>query len=431
MKNAVRSANRLPLEIRTFFAVLATTTALSILFSFVALMMGLGRGYVTQLSSAAERFGDYPIYIDKFTYFHTAAFFTEGFPFTYPAPVSLVYLFFYRCFGLYGEQAFIAFCVLSFALCAIGFGRALIRRGVSTTIASAAALCLLLMSWPAVLVIDRGNMEIAVFVTLVLAFWAFAKGRAYTAAILIGIAASMKLFPFVFLALFFSRRQYRQLLTGAASFLAASLISLKILGPTIPIAYQGISDGLAFFKVTYMRRWHPTENGVDHSMFAFYKAGAIAVHGSANLDFLRPLTVYLALTAIAGLVLYFVVIRKLPIVNQILLLTIASIYFTPFSGDGTLLHLYTPFAMLCFVALSAHRRGIVVPALRSAMICLALLFAAENFILYKHAQHLEGEFKCVVLGFLFVLALRHPFGPPVMENLEGDRMSFEPPAAIL
>lgn len=384
-------------------------------------------GLVTQLSDKYERFGDFVIYVDKFPTFHTAAFFRTGFPFTYPAPVSLVYYVFFNGFGQHGEAAFLIFCGLVYLAAAVGFCRVLLRHGLEVEAALGLSALVLLTSWPALLVWDRANMEIVVFVATLLAVSSYARGRFYRAAILFGVAASLKLFPFIFFALFLSRRQGKQMAVGVATFAAVSVGSLALLGPTISVAYQGISNGLLYFRESYMIRWNVTENGVDHSMMAFAKAVAIYIFRDWRNDFTRMLAVYLPLTAVVGAALYFARIRKLPMVNQILLLTIASIYFTPFSGDGTLLHLYAPFAMLVLVGLEARRRDVAVEGLMPAMVALALLFAPESFLVSWSGQHFEGEFKCLVLGFLFALALRHPFGPAVEADPTETGLSFAPP----
>ena len=394
--------------------------------SFFAGRAGLGTPYATPLSPPWDRFGDFTLYEAKFTHFHTAAFFSTGFPFTYPAPVSLVYYTIYHLSGAHPARDFVAFCAFVFVVPAVLFGVALRRRGIATATAVGFVLLLLLTSWPALLVIDRGNMEVAVFLVVVAGMSAFASGRNHWAAVFFGVAASLKLFPFVFLALFISRRQYKPLLVGAASFFGVSIGSLALLGPSIPQAYRGIAEGLLFFRRNYMSRWHTSENGVDHSIFALVKGLRILLlHVPKNHAFGTSLSIYLVVTAIVGVSLYIFVIRFLPTVNQVLILTIASIYFTPFSGDGTLLHLYCPFAMLVFVSLTAQLERRHVHGLHTAFICFSLLFGAESFLIWR-GQRFEGQFKCIVLGLLLWLALRCPFGPSLQQEGTGS-LSFEPP----
>lgn len=377
--------------------------------------------YWWPLSVRMERYGDFPIYLSKFKYFGTEAFFTHGFPFTYPAPVSLVYAAFYRLFPTHSLDAFLVFTVLAFCLPAVLFIRALYQRGLSIIVATGFGVTLLLLSWPALLILDRGNMEVVVWLLLATGMWAFATGRGYLAAVLFGAAASAKLFPFVLLCLFLSLRQYKQLALGVLAFLVISLVSLALLGPTIPLAYSGIQGGLDFFRLTYMTRWHTVENGVDHSLFAFLKMAIFMYkHYPKDHVFLKPLQIYFDCTALAGVLFYFLRIRFLPLLNQVLVLSIIAILFTPFSGDGTLVHLYYPFAMLLFFAIEASRRGIHIRGLRASLLSLTFLFSLASYLVRRTSDipphRIEGEVKCVVLVYLLYLGLRWPLGPALRDT---------------
>ena len=368
-----------------------------------------------------DRFNDFTIYYSKFKLFHQASFFTTDYPFTYPAPVALVYRAFYKWGGTHHLRWFLAFIVAVLFVPAILFGRALRERGLSSRSSALFILVLFFLSWPALLMVDRANMEIVVWCALLIATWAFARGKEWTAATFFGIAASLKLFPFVYLALFLTRRKFPKVLLGAAVFFASSLLSLALVGPTIPIAYHGISTGLNYFRVSYMGVFLFGEGGVDHSILAFFKL-AIHVFGRSHPKIMPDIVLkcYLPLTAVGGLLLYFFRIRKMPQINQLLLLTIASIYFTPFSGDGTLIHLYYSFALFCFLAIDASRKHISIRGLRVAFLCFAYLFSTESFFI-AHGNRFEGQAKCLVLAVLLVVALRYPFGPPIKaDDLEQD-----------
>jgi len=354
------------------------------------------------------RFSDFFVYEQKFRLFHQAAFFSTGFPFTYPAPMAL----FYKMFFLLGDTAdlcvFLAVLSLSFVVPTVFFGRALAKRGLSGATAAMMAGITLLLSWPALLLFDRANVEVFVWLALAVGTWAYARGRGWTAAAMFGLAASLKLFPFVYLALFFTRRGYKKLLFGVVTFLVVTIGSLAVLGPTVPVAYRGISEGLGYFQKNYMATVMPDETGVDHSLLAFGKVIHEAVSGSdGSLQWMLKL--YLPLTAVCGLLLYFVRIRKLPWINQLLALTIIAIYFTPFSGDGTLIHLYYPFVACCFLALDAWKKKVQIPGLRVVFWCFAYLLSTESFFVF-YGQRYEGQAKCFFLGILLVCALRFPFG---------------------
>jgi hypothetical protein len=235
----------------------------------------------------------------------------------------------------------------------------------------------------------------------------------------------MKLFPFVYLGLFLTRTRYRQMLFGVLVFGLVSVVSLAFVGPTIAFANHAIQQGLNFFRDVYMGHFISSVGGVDHSPLAFLKLIAAVMTHSLYAPYGTPelsrithimLKIYLPLTAIAGLVLYFLRIRKLPWLNQLLVLSIVSIYFTAFSGDGTLVHLYYAFALCCFLAMDASKKGRNIPGLRVMFLCFAYLFSVESFWIY-HGLRFEGQAKCIVIGILLLVALFFPIGPlPSDEN---------------
>ena len=405
----------LPPALRAFQNWTILLFLLSLAFTIVQSLRGIS-GYATHpFSTPIDRFGDFTLYANKFRYFHSETFFHTGFPFTYPAPCALAFEAFFRFARPYSLRAFLCFCVLAFVVPAIMFALTLKAHGVSGLRSAAFVTAVTVFSWPALLLIDRGNIEVMVWVVLAIGMWAYATGRLWLAAAFFAIGASLKLFPFVLFGLFLSRRQYAKIVFGAAVFLLVSGASFAILGPTIGQAYRGISFGLQFFKTLYMGQWRPSENGVDHSVFALLKGLVVLfLHRDPTL-FHRSLTVYLWTAAVGGLLLYFLRIRFLPLLNQVLLLTIVSIYFTAFSGDGTLIHLYYPCVMLFLLALRAYQAGLVVPGLRRMLGYLVFILSIETFFV-RRGQRFIGEAHCIVLGLLFLAALKYPLGPPLAET---------------
>ena len=421
-----RTARRpgLPPEVRHVWFTVLLFGVSSILYCLLGrLLFHLSFRSLFPFSSDADRFGDFTVFWQKFNLVHTAAFFTNGFPFSYPAPVALMYDVFLHHAGPHPLVAFVTFSVVAIVVPAIWFGRALSQHGMSGVRAFLFTATLLVFAWPAILVIDRGNMEILVWIALLAATWAYSTGRGYLGAALFGVAASLKLFPFVYLGLFLSTREYRKLLLGAVVFLAMSVAALALLGPSIPAAYAGISGGLGQFRVMYMAQWRPQENGVDHSLFSLAKALMVRV-GHHSYYFNRSLSLYLACTAIFGLLLYVLRIRRLPLINQLLAFSIASIFFTAFSGDGTLLHLYYAFGLLLFLSFRAYRDHMTVPGLNAALISLAILVTPLSFVAGRH-QRYEGQLRSLLLGYLLFLTLRYGFGPSLEKSVRTREPVFD------
>jgi len=380
-----------------------------------------------------DRFGDFTVFTEKFTFFHTTKFFEVGFPINYPAPAVVALEAFFKFAAPHSLFVFLVFCILAFVVPAGLFGRAIVLRGIAPGQAALFVTILCVLSWPAGLIVDGANAEVIVWMVLLIGMWAYATGREWLAAALFGIAASLKLFPFVFLAFFLSRRQIGKLFFGVGTFLVISVVSLQVLGPTIPVAYRGINFGLLSFKQNYMAMWHTGENGVDHSIFATVKLLLLAAfHRNAvhhyPVTFTGPLRVYIPATAIAGALLYFLRIRKQPLLNQVLTLTIISIYFTPFSGDGTLIHLYYPLAMLFLLAIRARRDGVTIPGLSTILYCMVFCLSMESFLVAPgstQGMRFIGPAHCIALGVMLVAALRYPLGPPLAED-RGEIVLSEP-----
>ena len=106
--------------------------------------------------------------------------------------------------------------------------------------------------------------------------WCFLTGRTNTSAILIGLAASLKLYPFILLGLFLPRRKYGGFLLGIATFAAVTVLSLYFVGPTISAAAHWDAEQIDAFSKYYVGDvW---ALGYDHSLFGLVKAFTLHWH---------------------------------------------------------------------------------------------------------------------------------------------------------
>lgn len=133
-------------------------------------------------------------------------------------------------------------------------------------------------------------------------------------------------------------------MTGFAVFVLSLLLSSWILGPSIRIALKGLQSETQTFAAHYLEHWLRTENGSDHSIFAFVKVSLLHVH---RLDLIpKALPIYTGIAFIGFVAIYLLVIRKLPALNQLIAISIASVWILPLSHDYTLVNLYAPCAAL-------------------------------------------------------------------------------------
>jgi len=215
------------------------------------------------------------------------------------------------------------------------------------------------------------------------------------------VAASLKLYPFIFLGLFLPRRRYGGFLLGLSTFAAVTLLSLYFIGPTIAAAAHWDAEQIAAFSKYYVGDvW---ALGYDHSFFGLFKAATLHWHPN-YYAWARPFSIAIALLSVA---LYLLRIWPLPLPNQVLSLSILSVTLAPLSFDYTLLNLYPAFAMLAVLAIQAQRRTAQVPSLSATMVFFALIFTPQSYIIV-HGVRYGAQLRAMCLIATLVLALTTP-----------------------
>jgi hypothetical protein len=127
----------------------------------------------------------------------------------------------------------------------------------------------------------------------------------------------------------------------------------------------------------------------------------------------RSLDIYMLTTAALGTILFFTKIRTMPLLNQILALTVCAVLLPPLSLEYTLLHLLLPFALLCTYAVDMASRGERTKGLESGFLCLAVIFNSDAFL--NHRYLFAAEARLVALVALLIVVLTHRFEWPVRE----------------
>ena len=400
------SVRRLPRPLLLFLLTNALTTAVCLLIETVCRLKGFTPIYYKSWF-VGVKFNDFLSFYPRFQTLHTAGFWDLSTPyqFAYPAPCLLVYDFFYQFQPRLMLPAFLVFSAGSFLAVGVGFRRALQALGLPASSAMIYAGSAGLMAFPFWFMLERGNIEIVVFLALAAGVWAYVRRRGYTAAACFALAASFKIVPVVYFALFLRRRQLH--LFAVACFCTALFVlgSLWFAGPTISVASHGIAGGVALFTREILAEPKPDSIGFDHTLFSIYRR-----------FYLDPATapavyrLYTPVVGVVGAMLYLVRIRLLPFANQLLCLSIAAIWLPPVSFEYTLLHLYLAVAILSLAVVAQTRKGGAGPDSTAAPVFLVLLAflvsPCSEFIV--HGARYAGQIQSLVLLVLFVLALSRP-----------------------
>ncbi len=363
------------------------------------------------------RFEDFFCYWGRVRLVHTAAFFTApdsrrfGSGWGYPAPPIFVYRVFYlfdpagAAFPYRGYAVMVALTLGAILWMSVKVVKELRRRGLGPWGAVGLTASGAVLSWPLFLALQRGNIEMLLWLPLAVAIRAFTQRRWMLSALLIGLTASFKIYPIILLALFLRERRWKEILAALAVAAGVTLLGLAYIGPTFKTAASHLGLGVQGFIAEHGGHvnWH-TE-GLSHSLFHVLKMRLI--DRPEELPRLIPL--YMLVLAVVMTAVFFWRVIRMPYLNQVMVLCISMIYLPAMSYDYTLLLLLVPCAWLVSDIVSSVSGGREMRGSTAAMLLFTLILGPEIF-LSKGEYLYSGTVKAICLGALLVLVLVIPFG---------------------
>jgi hypothetical protein len=419
MSDARLNAAALPKHLQRFWVAIILITVVAALYTTVhARLYHLPAPYGLPLLWDDSRQGDFLVFQPGFRHFRTPQFWDSfRYPFTYPAPLAVVFGVLYQT--SHPVRVYLLLLTAALGLGAWAFVRDLRSRGIAPATAWAFTLTCLALNWPVLFEFDTANMEGLVAITLALGVLCLVKERWWIACVLIGIAGAMKLFPFILLGAALSQRRYKEVAGGLLIAGVVMVGSLAILGPSIPEAQRHIDVGLRLIQHEYLFTLKPDGPALDHSLWVPLRYGTVWVarrlqplsaaaepaRTAALLDL--SLRIYIACAALFGAVLYALRIRKLPMLNQLIALTICAVLLPPLSLEYTLLHLLVPFALFCAYATDMERARQPSAGLGLCFACFATLFTLETFL--AHGYFFAAQVHTIALVVLLISVLRWRF----------------------
>jgi len=383
-----------------------------------------GDFFYRPLDGKIFQFSDLTYYVDKTAHLRNgAAALGSGGPlYIYPAPgafVNKALLYSFPGHPVRPFLVFLAICITGFAVVAWRAARTTkaVRLPVAAAIVTTAAL-----GYPLIFTADRGNIEGVVWALVAAGLCFLLRSRYLTAALLIGLAASIKPFPFLFLLLLLPRRRYKEAALGLVTAGLVTIAALTYLGPNPWKAYQELKPNVSDYLHQYVWNLRSVqEERFNHSLLDGMKSAALTVEMGGfrphkaisevpklraepgGWHVARTLARVYPYIAIAGLGLLIAVFYRMPILNQMTALAVAVALIPPCSADYTLLEIYLPFgALLVFLSreVAAGKATMSHASLLTLAVLYALLFSPLTFLaLYA------GDAKLLLLlGLLFVAA---------------------------
>jgi hypothetical protein len=295
-----------------------------------------------------------------------------------------------------------------------GVRRQLIGYGISRVTAMLFPLTLAFVSFPVEGLIQRGNIELFVWIFTAAGIWAFLRDHDETAAVLWGLAAATKLYPVILLALLVAKLRLRAFVLGLATFVVASILSMAYLGPSMGLALQRSLRNVFGYQNVRTSELSVHEFSANHSAFVPVRFVALVMGGSNG-----SLTkLYYLFGGLVFVALFFGKVRKMPVTNQVLVVTAFMVMLPPISYFYTLVHLYAPFLMLMFLAIRAERAGVRIAGLNGTILLFVPIFAAFTIFTYPRALLFGGLIQALLLVSLFISAVQFPFSIEVATRVE-------------
>lgn len=352
------------------------------------------------------RFTDLLEYRGTFGFLHTAAFYRN--PVTpsvaYPPVGALLYAVLYAT-----GRPVLAYLLLALAWLGMlwwSVSRKLREEGIGTAVAMGFVATVLVASFPILGLLQAGNLELFVWMLTASGVWLLVSGRDDEAAAAWGLAAGIKLYPVIFLVLLLGRRRWRAFGVGVSVFLLASVVAMLWMGPSLSVAWHGSLANVFGYQGKRVGEWNLHELAANHSAFGLVKFLATIV-GASTAKWTLP---YYVAGAVVFAAAYFGRLRKMPLANQVLGVSVFMVMLPPVSYFYTLVHLYAPWLMLMLVAERAEKTGEVVPGLRGTLMLFLPLFASFTLMTFPKVFLFGGLVQGAVLVMLFFCALMFPFG---------------------
>jgi hypothetical protein len=396
----------LPKLLRWFWIGSMSAFALRLLVAYLEYRAGMNRYRWTGFDT--PYFRDLLEDAPTFRLLHTTAFFDS----TNPSPVA------YPPFGAlqlallyFSGHPVIFFLVLAagwLGLASWGVKRALVESGIDRRIAMIFPLTLALVSFPIERLVMQGNIEVFLWIFATAGAWAYLRDRDDVAAILWGLASASKLYPAVLLLLLLPRRKFRAFTVGMFVFVAVTLLSMMYLGPDLAVAWKGSLQNVFGYQLLRAAELSTRELNANHSWFLLVKFAA-AVAGVSALKLVKS---YYVLGGLLFLAVFFGRLRKMPVANQLLGASIFMVALPTISYFHTLVHLYAPLLVLFFIAIRAHRAGVRIAGLSTAILLFIPVFASFQLFTFPTLFLFCGIMQTIFLFILFMYALQYPFTEP-------------------
>lgn len=215
---------------------------------------------------------------------------------------------------------------------------------------------ILVLTYPFLFTLDRGNIEILLFVFLLFFLLFFIQKKYVLSAIFLSFAIALKVYPAVFLVLYVPEKKYRALVLSIGVTALLTLGSLALFSGGFLANVQFLIHASNFSNgnlVFFLGSANMVQRGV--SLFTFFKILFLETGWIAHINMPHFLSAYIKVAALSfvPLAAYIVWVEK-TLWRRVALLVFAMLLLPHVSADYKLIHLYLP--LFLFILADEHSR---------------------------------------------------------------------------
>lgn len=206
------------------------------------------------------------------------------------------------------------------------------------------------LTYPVLFSLDRANLDMYIFLLILGFVLFFQKGRFVLAALFLSMAIAMKLYPAVFIFLFFKEKKYKEIVITIAATLCITVLSLMSYQGGFVENLQGMQSVLQGFNQSYSGAAGLQHNvsyyGVLKLVTVGYYYVAQGIHDGATASVLANEVLKIPYMFLVLLLFAFIVFHVLKyeqtLWKNVYLLSAAMILFPQVSFDYKLIHILIP-----------------------------------------------------------------------------------------
>ena len=236
------------------------------------------------------------------------------------------------------------------------------------------------LTYPFLFTIDRGNLEILLFIFLLLFLYFYLQENYFLSAVFLAIAIAMKAFPAVLLLLYLPKKKYRELVMSISITSILTLGSLALFKGGFVANFNFLLHGSNFSYATlvsFVGSDNLVQRGV--SLFTFFKIIFIETGWLTKINMPQFLSIYVKIAALSFIPLaaYMVFVEKI-LWRQATLLVFSMLLLPQISADYKLMHIYLP--MFLFIISDDHSRLDII-----YLLIFGLLMIPKDYAYFPHA----------------------------------------------